>query len=347
MNYFRILAAFGRYGDLVLAETAAVPELIQFYNDIQAWIGKHPKIIADLPEVGQAIGELEAILAKHKELIAQEEKLTPRMQQLVAELLPIIQRVARPALERRASRTDRGLEPKKSDDLPLVGRPQNSLGSWPPPSMEHHMSEPTTSAGHAPPPATEDQAIRQRVKGITSQVLQQGRVDPEAVRDVVRAAISGTPDNAAASRTEVRELFADAVRGLDEALVKSTSATHGALQQLASRGKDFTDSDLKEALVSLRRLEEDYLAVANRITNAMSSSLRREMRELAVHAQKVGVEASAGVANMVGQLASGMNPASGLATMRGATVRMTMLASGVLAGVADALGGQSEAKQGN
>ena len=32
-------------------------------------------------------------------------------------------------------------------------------------------------------------------------------------------------------------MFADAVRGLDEALVKSASATHGALQQLASRGR--------------------------------------------------------------------------------------------------------------
>ena len=43
------------------------------------------------------------------------------------------------------------------------------------------MPEPTTSAGDAAPPVTEDQAIRQRVKGLTSQVLRQGRVDPEAV----------------------------------------------------------------------------------------------------------------------------------------------------------------------
>jgi hypothetical protein len=32
--------------------------------------------------------------------------------------------------------------------------------------------------------------------------------------------------------------------------MKSASATHGALQQLASRGQDFTDNDLKEAMVS-------------------------------------------------------------------------------------------------
>jgi hypothetical protein len=105
-----------------------------------------------------------------------------------------------------------------------------------------------------------------------------------------------------------------------------------------------TYNDLKEALVSLRRLDEEYLAAANRITNAMSSSLRRGMTEHAVHAQNVGVEASAGV--MVGELANGMNAASGLATMRGASVRIAMLASGVLAGVADALRDQTQGKQG-
>jgi hypothetical protein len=155
-----------------------------------------------------------------------------------------------------------------------------------------------------------------------------------------------TPGNPAVSGAEARELFADAVRGLDEALVKSASATHDALQQLASRGKDFTDNDLKEALVSLRKLEEDYMAAANRVAEAMSGNLRHEMTELAVHAQNVGVETSARVATMMGEFASGMSATPGLATMRGASVRMALLASGVLAGVADALRDQIEAKNG-
>ena len=78
----------------------------------------------------------------------------------------------------------------------------------------------------------------------------------------------------------------------------------------------------------------------------MSGNLRREMTELAVHAQNIGVEASARVANVVGEFASGMRATPGLVTMRGAGVRMALLASGVLAGVADALRDQSEAKKG-
>jgi len=199
------------------------------------------------------------------------------------------------------------------------------------------MPEPTTLDATSPP--TEDQAIRERVKGLTSQFLQQGRFDPDAVRDIVRAVIGRTPDNG-----ETRELFAGTVRELDQALVESASATHAVLEQLASRGTDFTDNDLKEALVSLRKLEEDYAAAASCITEAMSSNLRREMTELATHAQNVGVEASARVAAMMGELAGGMGATTGMATIRGASVRMAMLTSGVLAGIADALREQSKSK---
>jgi polyhydroxyalkanoate synthesis regulator phasin len=193
---------------------------------------------------------------------------------------------------------------------------------------------------------TEDQPIRERVKELTSQVLQQGRLDPEAVRDVVSAVIGRASASTEASGAKAREFLADAVRQLDDALVKSATAAHGALQQLASRGQDFTDNDLKQALASLRKLEEDYVAVANRLAEAMSANLRREMTELAAHAQNLGVEASVRVASMMGEFANSMGAAgSGLATVRGASARMAMLASGVLAGVADALRDQSEAKK--
>jgi hypothetical protein len=205
------------------------------------------------------------------------------------------------------------------------------------------MPEPTTADAASTVP-TEDQMIRERVKGLTSQALQEGRIDPEAVRDIARAVIGGTPGNMGMSGAETRELFVESVRKLDEALVKSARATHDALQQLTTRGKDFTDNDLKEALVSLRKLEQDYAAATSRIAEAMTGNLRREMAELAVHAQNVGVEASARVASMMGEFAEGVGATSGMAKIRDASSRMALLASGVLAGVADALRDQSEPK---
>ena len=84
-------------------------------------------------------------------------------------------------------------------------------------------------------------------------------------------------------------------------------------------GRTITDNDLKEALASLRKLEEDYVAAASRIAEAMSGNLRREMMGLAAHAQEVGAEASARVATMMGEFASrmGESAASGLEAVRG------------------------------
>ena len=189
-------------------------------------------------------------------------------------------------------------------------------------------------------PDDEDQAIRKRVRELTSQVLAQGRVDPEAVRDVVRA-VTGQGATGADSATSAtsRASFAEIVRTLDEALVKSAGAAHVALLTLAARGDAFTDNDLKDALVALRRLEADYAALVTRLAEQMSGNLRQEMADLAVQAQHVGAEASARVAALMGEFAGrmGEGATSGLDSVRGAGVRMALLASGVLAGVADAL----------
>jgi hypothetical protein len=179
---------------------------------------------------------------------------------------------------------------------------------------------------------------------LTSDALQQGRVDPEAVRDIVRALVGGTSGNMALGSAEARELFADTIGKIDETLVQSASATHAALQKLAARGKDFTDNDLKEALVSLRKVEQDYAAAASQIAEAMSGNLRREITQMATHAQNVGVEASARVANMMSDFAGGVGAGYGTTKIRDAGARMVLLASGLLAGVADALHDQSEAK---
>ena len=80
----------------------------------------------------------------------------------------------------------------------------------------------------------------------------------------------------------------------------------------------------------------------------MTGNLRREMMGLAVHARGVGTETSARIAGMMGEFASrmGEGATSGLETMRGTGIRMTLLASGVLAGVAEALRDRTEVKKG-
>ncbi len=214
------------------------------------------------------------------------------------------------------------------------------------------MSQPTTPAGGPDTPATgENQAIRERVRELTTDVLQHGRLDTEGIAEVMRAMAGGTAFEAGPQGSEARQAFAEAVKRLDEALLQSAQEAHLALEQLASKGKDFSDNDLKEAFARLQKLQEDFVATAHRLSDAVSGALQRELVELAVHTQRVGADAGARVATVVNEFASRLgnltseSTSSGLEAAREYSTRMAFLASGILAGVADALREQPAAKK--
>src|SRR5262245_64576748 len=108
----------------------------------------------------------------------------------------------------------------------------------------------------------------------------------------MHAVTGGVPSRTTAKDDTPGMEFAEAVRRLNAALVVSAEAAHCGLETIAIRGKDVTDNDIKGALASLLKLEEDCLAAVNRLSERTSGeSLRRELNQLAVHAQNVSVEA--------------------------------------------------------
>lgn len=213
------------------------------------------------------------------------------------------------------------------------------------------MSEPKAPPGGAETPATgENQAIRERVRELTSEVLHRGRLDTEGVLEVMRAMTGGAGFEAEIPGAEARQALADGIKELDQALLKSANAAHLALDQLAQKGGDFSDNDLKEALARLTKLQEDFVATVNRLSEAASGGLQRELVELATHVQRVGADAGSRVATVVNEFANRFGSSyresttSGLEAAREYSARMAFLVSGVLAGVADALREQPETK---
>jgi hypothetical protein len=215
------------------------------------------------------------------------------------------------------------------------------------------MTDPTAPAGDAasaPAEAqVEEQEIRERVRELTAQMLAGGRLDTEGVKEVVRT-MSGGVSKPPLEGAQAREAFAEAIRGLDEALHASSQATHAALQALVARGAEFSDNDLKNAFAALKAMQEDYVAVADRIVDATTGNLRRELVDLSLHAQRVGADASvrfaqlmSEFANRVGSYRAGSAP--GIDSVRQYGANMTLLTSGLLAGFADALRQQAEIKK--
>ena len=198
----------------------------------------------------------------------------------------------------------------------------------------------------------EDQAIRERVRALTNQVLRQGQIDPEGVKAVMRSVTGGAPSvmipTADASAIE----FVGAVRRLDAALAVSAETARRALEAVVNRGADVTDNDIKGALASLLKLQEDCLAAVNLVSKRVSGeNLRRELAHLAAHAQNVGVEASARAGTLLNEFATRLagtyreTAVPSLESVRALSARMALLTSGIIAGVADALSDQSGSKK--
>jgi hypothetical protein len=212
------------------------------------------------------------------------------------------------------------------------------------------MSSEPASTGLPETSVADDQAIRGQVRTLMSQFLRQGQINPEGVKEILRMIAGGATLRTSSTADPAGMEFADTVRRLDAALVSSAEAAHRALMTVAMRGKDVTDNDVKGALASLMQVQNDCQAAMNQVVDGASGNLRRELGELAVHAQNVGVEASARAGAFMQEFASRTAAtyreaaAPGLEAARAFSARMALLTSGIIAGVADALSDQSGSK---
>lgn len=185
--------------------------------------------------------------------------------------------------------------------------------------------------------------IRARVHDLTLLALRSRRFDRREIREVVRAVSEGITLGADQSRADMRQSLSEAFRGLDEALRKSSEAGQSALRQLVAAGRGFSDQELKQALANIRKLEDDFLSTVGQVAEAANERVRPELREILDGARRTGTETGKQVAGIMTEFAQRFSAASFDVTLSGLEAasefgaRFAQAASGVLAGIADAL----------
>ena len=98
------------------------------------------------------------------------------------------------------------------------------------------------------------------------------------MREVVGRGHPGLALGAEQSRGELRQALSEAFRGLDDALRRSAESGATALRQFVATGKDFSDTDFKETLATMKKLEDDFLSTAAHMAEAASEKVRPELR---------------------------------------------------------------------
>ena len=114
--------------------------------------------------------------------------------------------------------------------------------------------------------------IRARIHDVTLLALTSRRFDRHGMKEVVRAVTDGMAVGAEQSRADLRQALSEAFRGMDLALTRSAEAGGAALRQLASTGKDLSDTDMEKL-----REQVAKFAIEGDLRREVSMNIKRLM----------------------------------------------------------------------
>ena len=174
--------------------------------------------------------------------------------------------------------------------------------------------------------------VSRRVRDLTLEALRNRRFDREGIRDVVRSVTEGMAAAAPASGGSLRHAMGQAFRGMDEALTKSVQAGEDALRQLVATGRSIGDNEVKQALAGLKKIEDDFVTTVKEVADSAVNRSRPELAELVDRAMRAGTETGRQTARLMAEFTF-----SGIELAGQFSARFAQMASGALAGIADAL----------
>jgi len=181
------------------------------------------------------------------------------------------------------------------------------------------------------------------VRDVTLLAFKSRRFDRHGVREVVGAVTDGLALGAEQSRGELRQALAEAFRGLDDALTRSAESGRVALRQFVAAGRDYSDTDFKQTLATMKRLEDDFLTTATHAAERASVKVQPELRQLIETARTTGTETGKTVALTFTELGQRFSAAwldvalAGVELASEVGARFAQVTGGVLSGIADAL----------
>ena len=195
--------------------------------------------------------------------------------------------------------------------------------------------------------------VRERVRELTLNALTSRRFDREAIRETVRAVTEGVSLGAeGASTAGARYSLAEAFRGMDQALAKSVEAGQETIRRILDTGRGVSESELKQALAGLQKIEEDFVATVSQVAETAGERVAPELREAVGKATRAGTDTGRQVAAAMTELTRTVAGTSLKVTLAGIEVagefgvRFAQIAGGVLSGMAAALDKSSaEAKK--
>ena len=199
--------------------------------------------------------------------------------------------------------------------------------------------------------------LKKAVTDTTLAALQGRELTLKNIRGVLKqvadAASTGVAQNVTAG-IDPEALLDKAVAGMDEALLKAVEAQRTTLATLAAQGADLRDKHLSKALSDLEKMEDGLFSAVKKAAdgagNPMAAAWAPILEKMQAGGTASGAQAAAATqqfAQMAEQMHATMRStrAASMKAAQALAESYAAMASGVLLGMSEALGGSAAAKK--
>jgi hypothetical protein len=199
--------------------------------------------------------------------------------------------------------------------------------------------------------------LKKAVTDTTLAALQGRELTLKNIRGVLKqvadAASTGVAQNVTAG-IDPEALLDKAVAGMDEALLKAVEAQRTTLATLAAQGADLRDKHLSKALSDLEKMEDGLFSAVKKAAdgagNPRAAAWAPILEKMQAGGTASGAQAAAATqqfAQMAEQMQATMRStrAASMKAAQALAESYAAMASGVLLGMSEALGGSAAAKK--
>ena len=118
--------------------------------------------------------------------------------------------------------------------------------------------------------------VRTTVRDLTLRSLQGRDVTLTQIRGALKSVTEGVNLGVASSPVDAERLLADALAGMDDALLKAVEANRSVLQQVTGGSVSFEESKMKKALDELERYEDTMFRTVKQASAGANDKLRQQ-----------------------------------------------------------------------
>lgn len=201
-----------------------------------------------------------------------------------------------------------------------------------------------TGAQAAAKKAVEDAIdIQQKVRDITLHALSERRLDKDSIKAVIRAVTEGVSEGIGDNKDKMGGSFKEALSGMDEALGKSAQAAKLASEEALGKVSDYADHEFKDTLKQLEGLEDLFIDTVNAAAEQASKLAGESFKDLTSHLKNTGSDVGSQAKEAADSLREELSRLgkegvdTALDTGKKVGGQIAQVASGILAGMADAL----------